>query len=153
MRYTVSPLVGRMLWRPMVKGMFSPLPIDERFRAQPAWMMLRPKQLRASAADTAMMIPAAASLSKRYLELQVPTIILAGTKDKVTDFSHNAERLSERLADSELQLQPGVGHMLHYARTDEVLAAVDAIAAKVGEPVYLGNRQAAALAAASESGS
>jgi pimeloyl-ACP methyl ester carboxylesterase len=152
MRYTVSPLVGRMLWRPIVKGMFSPLPIAASFRAQPAWMMLRPKQLRASAADTAMMIPAAATLSMRYAELQVPVTILAGTKDKVADFSHNAERLNERVEDSELQLQPGVGHMVHYAHPEKVLAAIDAIATRVGEPVTLPTPQAAALAQASESG-
>jgi pimeloyl-ACP methyl ester carboxylesterase len=153
MRYTVSPLVGRMLWRPMSKGMFSPLPVDERFRAQAPWMMLRPKQLRASAADTAMMIPGAAALSKRYLELQVPTIVVAGTKDKIADVGHNAERLSERLPDAELQLQPGVGHMVHYAHLDKVLEAVDAIATRVGEPVFLPTPQAQARAAAGESGS
>jgi pimeloyl-ACP methyl ester carboxylesterase len=153
MRYTVSPLVGRMLWRPLAKGMFSPLPVDARFRAQPAWMMLRPKQLRASAADTAMMIPGAAALSKRYLELRVPAIVIAGTKDKIADFGHNAERLSERLPDAELRLQPGVGHMVHWAHPDQVVEAIDAIAARVGEPVHLPSRRDNARAAAGESGS
>lgn len=152
MRYTVSPLITRMLWRPLTKAVFSPQPVDPRFRELPVWMLLRPSQLRASAAETAMMVPAAGALAKRYPELKVPAVIMAGTKDRLVDFGHNSERLDERLPDSELQLQPGVGHMTHYAHPEKVLAAVDAIAARVGESVYRRNPQAEALARASESG-
>jgi pimeloyl-ACP methyl ester carboxylesterase len=152
MRYTVSPLVTRMLWRPLTKKVFAPQQVDPRFDEIPVWMMLRPKQLRASAAETAMMVPSAMSLVKRYPELKVPAMVLSGTKDGIVDFGHNSERLSERLPDSELQLQPGVGHMIHYARPDEVMAAIDAIAARVGEQVFRRSPQADALARASESG-
>jgi pimeloyl-ACP methyl ester carboxylesterase len=152
MRYTVSPLVTRMLWRPLTKKVFAPQEVDARFREIPVWMLLRPKQLRASAAETAMMVPSAMSLVKRYPELKVPAMVLSGTKDGIVDFSHNSERLSERIPDSELQLQPGVGHMIHYARPDEVMAAIDAIAARVGEQVFRRSPQAEALARASESG-
>jgi pimeloyl-ACP methyl ester carboxylesterase len=152
MRYTVSPIVARMLWRPIVKRAFAPQQVDARFRELPVWMMLRPKQLRASAAETAMMIPSATSLAKRYPELKVPVIVMSGTKDLIVDFGHNSERLSERIPDSELQLQPGVGHMTHYAHPDQVMAAIDSIAARVGEPVLMRTPQAEAMARASESG-
>jgi pimeloyl-ACP methyl ester carboxylesterase len=152
MRYTVSPLIARMLWRPLTKRVFSPQAVDARFRELPVWMLLRPSQLRASAAETAMMVPAAVALAKRYPELKVPAVIMAGTQDRIVDVGHNSERLDERLPDSELQLHPGVGHMTHYAHPDKVLAAVDGIAARVGESVYRRNPQAEALARASESG-
>jgi pimeloyl-ACP methyl ester carboxylesterase len=152
MRYTVSPIVTRMLWRPLTKAAFSPQQVDARFRELPIWMLLRPSQLRASAAETAMMVPAAMSLARHYPDLKVPVVIMAGTKDKLVDFGHNSERLDERLPDSELQLQPGIGHMAHYAHPEKVLAAVDGIAARVGESVYRRNPQAEALARASESG-
>lgn len=152
MRYTVSPIVTRMLWRPLTIRAFSPLPVDARFRDLPVWMLLRPGQLRASAADTALMVPAAIALAKRYPELKVPAVVMAGTQDKLVDFGHNSERLDERLPDSDLQLQPGVGHMMHYAHPDKVLAAIDGIAGRVGESVYRRNPQAEALARASESG-
>lgn len=152
MRYTVSPIVARMLWRPIVKRAFAPQQVDARFRELPVWMMLRPKQLRASAAETAMMIPSATSLARRYPELKVPVIVMSGTKDLIVDFGHNSERLSERIPDSELQLQPGVGHMTHYAHPDQVMAAIDSIAARVGEPVLMRTPQAEAMARASESG-
>jgi pimeloyl-ACP methyl ester carboxylesterase len=152
MRYTVSPLISRMIWRPSEKAVFWPQPVSERFRAMPPWMAVRPQQLRASAADAALMVPAAAVLSKRYTELKMPVSILAGTKDKIADFSHNSERLSERVPAAELQLLPGVGHMVHYARQDDVIAAVDNIAGRVGEPTLLRDPRAEALARASESG-
>lgn len=152
MRYTVSPVTARMLWRPLTRRMFAPLPVDPSFRRMPVWMMLRPRQVRASAADSALMIPSAMALAKRYHELKVPLTILSGTQDRIVDFGHNAERLHERVEDSELQLEPGVGHMLHYANPDKVMAAIDAMATRAGEPVYLRNPQADARARASESG-
>jgi pimeloyl-ACP methyl ester carboxylesterase len=152
MRYTVSPLVTRMLWRPLTRKVFAPLPVADAFHAMPPWMALRPGQLRASAADNALMIPAAMSLAKRYQELKVPAVVIAGTQDKIVDFGHNAERLNERVPDSELRLQPGVGHMTHYAHPEQVMEAIDAIAARVGEPVPMRSPQAEAVAAASNSG-
>ena len=92
------------------------------------------------------------TLAKRYPELKVPAVVMAGTQDKIVDFGHNSERLDERLPDSELQLQPGVGHMTHYVNTDKVLAAIEDIAGRVGETVYRRNPRAEALARASESG-
>ncbi len=152
LRYTVSPVLTRLMWPALAKRTFSPLPVSKRFDAFPRWMALRPKQLRASAAETALMIPSALALSKRYGELKVPAIVLAGTRDKIVDCGHNSERLSERLPDGQLQLQAGVGHMTHYAHPEKVMAAVDEIAAQVGEPVHMRTPEAEALARASESG-
>src|SRR3954452_13273017 len=60
MRYTVSPLLGRLLLPRILRRVFEPAPVPERFdRLFPKGMTLRPSQLRASAGDTALMIPAA----------------------------------------------------------------------------------------------
>jgi pimeloyl-ACP methyl ester carboxylesterase len=152
MRYTISPLVSRLLWPGIRKAMFSPLRVPDRFRELPVWMLVRPKQLRASAAESALMVPSAMVLSRRYAELKVPATIIAGTRDRIVDFSHNAERLHERVPHSALQLEPGVGHMTHYAHPEKVLEAIDAMAAQVGEPVPVRSPRAEALARASESG-
>jgi len=152
MRYTVSPLMTRLMWPALSKRTFSPMPVPERFKAFPVWMALRPQQLRASAAESALMIPSAMALARRYPELKVAAIILAGTRDKIVDAGHNSERLYERLPDSQLQLEPGVGHMTHYAHPEKVMAAIDEIAAHVGEPVHMRTPEAEALAVASESG-
>jgi len=152
LRYTVSPLISRALWPGMTKRVFAPKPVDRRFDAFPIWMALRPGQLRAAAAETAMMIPSAALLAKRHAELKVPAVILAGTQDRIVDAGHNSQRLSERLALGQLELMPGVGHMPHYAHPDKVMAAVEQIATQAGEPVHVRTAEAEALAMASESG-
>lgn len=152
LRYTVSPLISRALWPGMTRRVFAPKPVDRRFDAFPIWMALRPGQLRAAAAETAMMIPTAAQLAQRYGELKVPAMVLSGTRDRIVDAGHNSERLSERLALGQLELMPGVGHMTHYAHPERVMAAIDSIAAQVGEPLHARSPEAEALARASESG-
>lgn len=152
MRYTVSPLLARMAWRPLTRRVFAPQKVDPRFQQLPVWMMLRPSQLRASAAEAALMAPAAMALARRYPELQVPAVIVSGTQDRMVDAGHNSERLSERLPNSELQLEPGLGHMTHYAHPEKVLAAVESVAGRSGETVYRRDPRAEALARAGESG-
>jgi hypothetical protein len=95
----------------VARRIFSPAAVDSRFRELPVWMMLRPSQLRASAAESAMMIPSANKLSKRYRELTMPVTIIAGDSDKIADPDHNARRLAETLPGSELHMLPGTGHM------------------------------------------
>jgi pimeloyl-ACP methyl ester carboxylesterase len=152
LRYTIAPIMQRLTWPLSTKRMFSPQPVPDRFRELPVWLMLRPTQLRAAAAESALMIPSAMMLARRYPELKVPATIVHGTRDKMTDFGHNSERLNERIAHSELQLQPGAGHMTHYAHPEKVMEAIDAMAAQVGEPVPIRSPKAEALARASESG-
>jgi pimeloyl-ACP methyl ester carboxylesterase len=152
MAHTITPIQQRLTWRLSTKRMFWPQKIADRFDQLPVWLMLRPKQLRAAAAEAALMIPAAMVLSRRYPELKVPATIIHGTRDKMTNCGHNAERLHERLEHSELILEPGTGHMTHYAHPEKVMEAVDAMAAQVGEPVQIRSPKAEALARASESG-
>jgi pimeloyl-ACP methyl ester carboxylesterase len=152
MRYTITPLMMRLSWPLMTKRMFSPQKVAGRFRDLPVWMMLRPGQLRAQAADTALMVPAALSLSRRYGELKVPVTLIAGTQDKMVSTGGNSERLQQELHDVELILEPGVGHMTNYADPDKVMQAIDAMAAQVGQPVPIRSARAEALARASESG-
>ena len=152
LRYTVAPLAGRLIWPAAVGRAFAPMPVSENFRAVSPWMSLRPSQLRANAADSSLMIPGAVSLARRYGSLKVPVQILAGTQDGVCSCAHNAERLHAALRHSELSVTPGVGHMLHYAEPGKVLGAIDAIAAKAGEPGHLPSARENALAAAGESG-
>ena len=129
LRFTVAPLIGRMIWPVLVKRIFSPAPVSERFRELPVWMMLRPSQLRASAAESALMVPSALVLSRRYGELKMPVMIVAGNEDKIANAGHNAGRLHDALPQSTLRLAPGQGHMLHYADADDIVCGIDAMQA------------------------
>jgi pimeloyl-ACP methyl ester carboxylesterase len=126
MRVTISPLISRAVWPAAVKTIFRPAAVSPRFDAFPMWMALRPSQLRAAAAESAMMIPAAMKLCNRYRELTMPVLILAGTGDRIADPHKNSQRLHDELPQSELRLVPGAGHMIHYLVPGEVMAAIDA---------------------------
>ena len=44
MRYTVSPILGRLLWPAWLRLLFAPGPVPRRFKPFPAWMALRPSR-------------------------------------------------------------------------------------------------------------
>jgi pimeloyl-ACP methyl ester carboxylesterase len=125
MRYTVSAVFARLALNRVVMAMFSPQPVPSDFVPSMAReMMVRPSQIRANAEDAAFMIPAAAALSKRYGDLNVPAVIMAGGADRVVDPEAHARRLHSELKGSELHVLPGVGHMLHYFAREHIVSAV-----------------------------
>lgn len=124
LRHTVSPLLARLFWPLISKQLFGPAPVSESFRRWPIWMTLRPSQLRASAADTAMMIPGAMQMAQRYAELRMPVTVLAGDGDKIVDPKAQSERLGHALPASDVQIIPGAGHMLHHIDPAVVIAAI-----------------------------
>jgi pimeloyl-ACP methyl ester carboxylesterase len=126
MRYTVSPWLGRLMMPSLLRRIFSPKEVDPHFlQAVPPPMMLRPSQLKAVAADSAFMLPAAARLSRRYRELRPPLEIVAGTEDAYVDQRQQSARLHELLPASRLVWVRGGGHMLHYGMSGTIAEAVD----------------------------
>lgn len=134
LRNTVSPLVSRALWPVIRRAMFDPAPVTESFMRWPVWMTLRPSQLQASAAETAMMIPGAWSRSDDYSALKMPVTILAGDGDKIVNTHVQSERLHRDIPQSELIVVPGAGHMVHHIAPMEAVAAIAAAANGVPLP-------------------
>lgn len=132
MRYTVLPLLGRLAWPSAIKTAFSPRAVTRSFRRLPVWMMLRPSQLRATAAEAALMVPAVSTLQTRYPELTMPVAILAGKADLLVDPEHNSVRLHQMLDQSELTLVPDAGHMLQHLAQDQIVEAVANVAGQAG---------------------
>ncbi len=57
LRYTISPLLGRLTVPMVYRKLFAPSPVAERFASEfPLELAVRPSQIRASAAETALMI-------------------------------------------------------------------------------------------------
>ena len=129
MAHTVSPPTGALLGPALVKASFAPAPVSEKFASFPMALALRPSQMRATAADTALMVPAALSLSSRYASLSTPVIIMAGDGDLIAHVDRHAVRLARDIAESELRIVPGQGHLFHYAVPEHVAAAIDDAAA------------------------
>jgi pimeloyl-ACP methyl ester carboxylesterase len=126
MRYTVSPLAAKLMLPGLLKQIFNPDPIPERFEREfPTDLMLRPIQLRAASEDAALMTPSVVELRHHYGELKQPVVIVAGGDDQVADVGRQSARLHEELPNSELLVLPGHGHMVHHFAPDQVVQAVE----------------------------
>lgn len=135
MRYTLSPWLGRLMWPLMLRRIFAPHPVPERFkRGYPVWMSLRPRTLKASAAETAMMPLQAAMLLWREKQLALPAVIVAGENDRLVMTGWQSRRLAQRVPNATLKTVPGAGHMVHHTATRDVMAAIDEAARRAGVP-------------------
>jgi pimeloyl-ACP methyl ester carboxylesterase len=128
LRYTFSPLIGRMTWPLMKRWLFRPASIPARFESFPVWMTLRPTQLRASAAEAAMAGAAAQAMKTRYRELTMPVVLLSGDGDRYVFVSNHTRPLCNRLPQAELHLAAGAGHMVHYLVPQQIMEAIDSAA-------------------------
>jgi pimeloyl-ACP methyl ester carboxylesterase len=70
--HTLSPLISRAIWPLMMTKIFGPRSVPAKFGAFPKEMALRPSQIRASAAESALMIPDAFNLRNQYSDLKMP---------------------------------------------------------------------------------
>ena len=83
--YTVSPLISRAIWPLMMAKIFGPRSVPKRFAAFPKELAMRPSQVRASAAESALMIPDAFRLRNQYADLKMSVAIIAGEQDRLID--------------------------------------------------------------------
>ena len=130
-RYAVSPWAARALWPVLTRKIFGPARVPSKFDGFPKELTFRPSQIRASAADSALMIPDAFARQSRYHELRVPVAVVAGEQDRLIDIDEQSGRLHAELPQSTLRRLPGMGHMIHQTATNEVMAAIDEVAASV----------------------
>ena len=114
----------------MLRKVFGPQPIPGKFAGFPKEMAVRPSQLRASAAESTLMVPAAFASSKTYGELDMPTIILAGEDDRLIDIDEQSARLHDEVKQSKLHRIAGAGHMIQQSATRDLMAAIDEAAAE-----------------------
>ncbi|MBB5712921.1 alpha/beta fold hydrolase [Sphingomonas xinjiangensis] len=121
---TTAPLTALLIGPAAVKASFAPAQISEKFASFPKSMALRPSQVRATAADTAMMIPSAMALSKRYAELDLPVIIMAGEGDLIAHVGKHSERLVGEVGGAELRMVAEQGHLFHYKVPEQVVTAI-----------------------------
>jgi pimeloyl-ACP methyl ester carboxylesterase len=128
--HTVAPLTGLITGPLAVKASFAPAAVPATFAELPKALALRPSQLRATAADAALMIPGAVALSQRYGEIELPVIIMAGEGDLIVHVDKHAERLASDISGAELRVVPGQGHMFHYGVPAEVVSAIDDVASR-----------------------
>lgn len=128
--FTISPVVSRLMWPALLRKMFGPRSVPEKFAGFPKEMAVRPSQIRASAAETALMVPAAFSSAKTYADLAMPIIIIAGEEDRLIDIDEQSARLHDEVKQSKMHRIAGAGHMVQQSATGDLMAAIDQAAAE-----------------------
>ena len=107
-----------------MRKLFGPAATSERFNTIPVDLFLRPRALRASAEEAALLLPSAAALVARYNELKLPVLVVAGDGDRIINPRHHSRRLSELLPNCRLLVLPGVGHMVHHMDSRKICKAM-----------------------------
>jgi len=132
--HTLSPLLSRLMWPLLLRKIFGPSPLPQKFVGFPEEMAVRPSQIRASAAESALMIPSAHALEQQYPFLQMPVSIVSGAEDRLIEPEQSAH-LHRNIPHSTLRSVPGTGHMVHQTATGEIMTAIDTVAANSKNPV------------------
>ena len=127
--YTLSPLISRAMWPMMMTKIFGPRSVPKKFEAFPKEMALRPSQIRASAAESALMIPDAFRFRNQYADLKMPVVIIAGEQDRLIDIDTQSTRLHSDIPQSRFNRVAGNGHMIQQTATDQVMSAIREVAA------------------------
>jgi pimeloyl-ACP methyl ester carboxylesterase len=122
--HTISPLVSRAMWPMMMAKIFGPQPVPRKFDGFSKEMALRPSQIRASAAESALMIPDAFKFRLQYAKLKMPVVIIAGDEDKLIDVDTQSARLHSDVPQSSFHRFAGNGHMIQQTATDKVMSAI-----------------------------
>ncbi|MFL5237490.1 MAG: alpha/beta fold hydrolase [Rhizomicrobium sp.] len=125
--YTLSPIASRVMWPVMMRKIFGPQSVPKKFVGFPKEMAVRPSQIRASAAESALMIPDAVGLQDQYANLKMPVSIIAGEEDRLIDIDEQSCRLHANVVQSKFHRVPGAGHMMHQTATSLVMSAIDEV--------------------------
>jgi pimeloyl-ACP methyl ester carboxylesterase len=137
--YTLSPLISRAMWPMMMTKIFGPRSVPKKFEAFPKEMALRPSQIRASAAESALMIPDAFRFRNQYADLKMPVVIIAGEQDRLIDIDTQSARLHSDISQSSFNRVAGNGHMIQQTATDQEMSAIREVAAG---PTEIGSTEA-----------
>jgi pimeloyl-ACP methyl ester carboxylesterase len=133
MRYSISPILSRLMWPLLMRKIFGPQPVPEKFAGFPKAMAVRPSQIRVSAAESALMVPDAFAARDTYPGLKMPVFIIAGAEDRLVDAEAQSARLHRDIPQSSFRRVPGAGHMIHQTATEAVMSAIEKVA--TGDPL------------------
>lgn len=124
---TVAPIISWAVLPGALRKIFAPRSVPQTFRNEfPASLVLRPRQLRAAAEESALLIPTGAQFQAYYSTMGNPVQIFHGTEDQVIE-SKQARDLHQALPRSDLHLIPNAGHMVTYADPAAIAQAVNSI--------------------------
>jgi pimeloyl-ACP methyl ester carboxylesterase len=122
---TISPFLSRLMWPALLAKIFGPSNVPAKFDGFPKEMAIRPMQIQASAAESALLVAYAASQGPRYSGLKMLVTIIAGADDRLIDPEQQSERLHADLPRSRFVRLAATGHMVHQTATEAVIDAIE----------------------------
>ena len=137
-----TPIAGWLYARTLALPLGAPfigLALSSAFLSQPpprfyikrsaALLWLRPATFLANARDVAGLKSNLAPQVKRFAALAVPTVVMTGDRDMVVAPRHHAMAFAAAVPGAKLVVLPGVGHMLHHAAAERVIAEIERLMA------------------------
>ena len=106
------------------------LPPRNYVRRTAALLLLRPTTFLANARDVADLKRNLRAQAPRYATLAARTVIMTGDRDMVVAPRQHALAFAAAVPAAKLVVLPGIGHMLHHAAKDRVVAEIEEIAAR-----------------------
>jgi pimeloyl-ACP methyl ester carboxylesterase len=110
------------------------LPPRDYLKRSAALLLLRPSTFLANARDMADLKRNLEPQPSRYPGLSVPTLVMSGASDFVVAPAFHAVPFAAAVPHAKLVILPGIGHMLHHAATERVLAEIEGLAAMMAAP-------------------
>jgi pimeloyl-ACP methyl ester carboxylesterase len=127
-------LAARLLAPSLAAQSFAPAPVDPRFRrGSPVPLAVRAASLRQNARELSRLDRALELQSRHYPSIAVPIEVLHGSADRTAWSSRHAVPFAAAQPTAVYTELPGAGHNLLYSHTDQVLAALDRLAARVAQ--------------------
>jgi pimeloyl-ACP methyl ester carboxylesterase len=91
-------------------------------------LLLRPATFLANARDVAGLKANLEAQAVRYGTITAPTLIMTGDRDLIVPAEQHAIACAAVVPGAKLVVLPGIGHMLHHAAADRVVAEIEALA-------------------------
>jgi pimeloyl-ACP methyl ester carboxylesterase len=132
---TLALPLGRLLIGGAVKSVFAPqaAPADYLRRAATR-LVLRPREFIANAQDIAGLKAFVTAQATRYRAIAAPTVVISGDRDDTVSLDIHARPAAALLPRAKLIVLEGIGHMLHHAAPDAIVAAIDELEATERSP-------------------
>jgi pimeloyl-ACP methyl ester carboxylesterase len=129
--FIVVPL-GLWVIGPTIRVIFRPCTVPASYaRRIGAGLAIRPASFVANCRDIADLHGHLVRLSGRYHQIRVPAEIVTGDRDAILAPAIHAYGLARDLPGARLTVLTGAGHMPHWSRTAEIVAAVERLSARV----------------------
>jgi pimeloyl-ACP methyl ester carboxylesterase len=130
-RTALMPLAYPMM-DSLVRAAFAPQPMPDGYPARAALLLaLRPNEFLANARDVAGLKANVTLQSHRYGEIRAPAVVIAGDHDTTVSPDIHSRALAAAMPNAKLIILPGVGHIIHHAKSELVIGEIDAIVARL----------------------